>query len=285
MINKIIGGLLLLLVVVGVSVSGCIENSNSQVNEMISLLPKEYNGFIYVNFMNLKNKEYESEYRSKILNALGLKATGEDNGEKTGIYLNKTESIIISGNSNNYYDINLVMIIQGKYDLDKFKKYLKDDRKMYISDYKGFEIYSDNENDEFALTIYNDKIIAGTKKGVYDCIDVIKGDKEPLTKNEKVMEIFNKLPSDACMMTVSVGKSWDNTIGRGFGIIFEDNDKVKAYIVEKFENEEIAKKKYEKYLKELDEYKEKKPDIKASVKLDGLFVIRTAEGPEKELRL
>ncbi len=281
--KKIIGGLTILLMIVGVSICGCMEDNKSQANEMINLIPKNYNGFVYVSFKNIENSEYSSEYRSKILKSLGMRTNG--NGEKTGIYINKTKNIIITANNENYRQ-NVLMIIEGDYDFDKFKKYLKEERNISPTEnYKGFEIYLLGDRYNSALTFYNDKIIAGTKNGVYDCIDVIKGDKEPLSKNEKVMEIFDKLPSDACIMLVGVGKSWDGTIARGHSIAFKDNDRVKVDIIEKYGDEKSAQKRYDELLKDLEKEEKKNPEMKGSVKLDGVFVIGTAEGPAKELKL
>jgi hypothetical protein len=176
------------------------------------------------------------------------------------------------------------MIIEGDYDFDKFKKYLKEENNAkFIENYKGFEIYVGSKDDT-ALIIYNDKIIVGTKNSVYDCIDVIKGDKEALSKNEKVMEIFDKLPSDACIMLVSSGKRWDNTIAMGSSISFKNNDIVKVNRIHKYEDEKSAQSAYEKLKKEFEKEKKKTPGLEGSVKLDGVFVIETAEGSPKELK-
>ena len=282
--NKLIGGLAVLLMIFGVSICGCMEDNKSQAKEMVDLLPNNYNGFVYVSFKNIEDSEYSSEYRSKILKSLvGANVNIRDEGDKTGIYINKTKNIIMYDNGN-YRNRSLIMIIEGDYDFDKLKKYLKEEKDVkFTENYKGFEIYANSKYDDTALIVYNDKIIVGTKNSVYDCIDVIKGDKEPLSKNEKVMEIFNKLPSDACIMLVSTEKRWDDSIARGGSITFKDNDRVKIYLVSKYKDEKSAQNAYEKLKEEFE--REKKPDIDGSVKLDGVFVIGTAEGPAKELKL
>jgi hypothetical protein len=283
--NKLIGGLAVLLMIFGVSICGCMEDNKSQAKEMVDLLPNNYNGFVYVSFKNIEDSEYSSEYRSKILKSLiGANGNIRDEGDKTGIYINKTKNIIMYDNGN-YRNRSLIMIIEGDYDFDKLKKYLKEENNVkFTENYKGFEIYANSKYDDTALIIYNDKIIVGTKNSVYDCIDVIKGDKEPLSKNEKVMEIFNKLPSDACIMIVGTGKRWDNTIARGVSITFKDNDRVKVYSIFKYNDEKSAQSGYKELSKSFEKEK-KKPDIDGSVKLDGVFVIGTAEGPAKELKL
>ena len=242
---------------------------------------------LYVSFKNIEDSEYSSEYRSKILKSLvGANVNIREEGDKTGIYINKTKNIIITGSYGYYKDNSLIMIIEGDYDFDKFKKYLKEENNVkFTENYKGFEIYANSKYDDTALTFYNDKIIVGTKNSVYDCIDVIKGDKEPLSKNEKVMEIFNKLPSDACIMVVGTGKRWDNTIAMGSSISFKNNDIVKVNRIHKYEDEKSAQSAYEKLKKEFEKEKKKTPGLEGSVKLDGVFVIGTAEGPAKELKL
>ncbi len=281
--KKIIGGFAVLLMIIGVSICGCMEDNKSQANEMINLIPENYDGFVYVSFKNIENSEYASEYRSKILKSLGM--NGNDNGEKTGIYVNKTKSIILYDNYN-YRGGSAIIIMKGDYDFDKFKKYLKEEKNISPTEnYKGFGIYHLGGRYDSALTLYNDKIIAGTKNGVYDCIDVIKGDKESLSKNEKVMEIFDKLPSDACIMLVGVGKRWDNTIARGYSITLKDNDRAKACVVEKYEDEESAQKKYEELSKHYEKEKKQNPEFDANIKLDGVFIIGIVEGPVKELKL
>jgi tetratricopeptide (TPR) repeat protein len=283
--KKIIGGFTVLLLIIGVSICGCMEDNKNQAKGLINLIPENYNGFVYVSFKNIENSEYASEYRSKILNSLGMRTNGGDNGEKTGIYLNKTKDIIITANNENYRQ-NVLIIIGGDYDFDKFKKYLKEEKNISPTEnYKGFEIYPIDNRYDLVLTFYNDKIISGTKSSVYDCIDVIKGDKESISKNEKVMEIFDKLPSDACIMMVAAKKSWDGTIARGYGITLKNNDRVKAYVVEKYEDKESAQKKYEELIKHYEKEKKQNPEFDANIKLDGVFVIGTVEGPAKELKL
>ena len=55
------------------------------------------------------------------------------------------------------------------------------------------------------------------------------------------MEIFNKLPSDACIMIVGTGKRWDDTIAGSYGITFKNNDRVKVYYISKYKDEKSAK--------------------------------------------
>ncbi|NPA62508.1 MAG: hypothetical protein GXN95_03020 [Methanococci archaeon] len=275
---KILAKILIMLsaIVVGASLSGCVNDSKSEANELIKMLPYNYNGFVYVNFETLKGEE-SSQYRSKILNTLKIRDT---NGDETGIYINKTKRMIFGGSS---YD-NFVMIIEGDYDFDKFKNHLKKVGINPTEEYNGFKIYS-KPNEEFALTIYKDMIIAGTKQGVRECIDVIKGKEESLLKNEGVMDIYNKLPSDACVYEVrNAYDPWDKTIADGSSISFENNNMVKVVRVEKYKDEETAKEKYEELLKkkEMDEEDIKKKGIKVDIKLDGQYVIVEVEGPEDE---
>lgn len=82
---------ILLALIIGTSLCGCLNDSKSEADELIKMLPVDYNGFVYVNFKNIEDSKYSSEYRSKILNALRL---GNANGEKTGIYINKTKRMI-----------------------------------------------------------------------------------------------------------------------------------------------------------------------------------------------
>ncbi|WP_244409484.1 hypothetical protein [Methanocaldococcus jannaschii] len=272
---------ILLALIIGTSLCGCLNDSKSEADELIKMLPVDYNGFVYVNFKNIEDSKYSSEYRSKILNALRL---GNANGEKTGIYINKTKRMIFSGSG---YD-RFVIIIEGDYDFDKFKNHLKEIGVNPVEEYGGFKIYTKPNDDKIALTFYKDMIIAGTKQGVYDCINVINGEMDSLLKNREVMEIYDRLPSDACVYEVSGTYSpWYKTVAEGMSISFENNDRVKVVRVEKYKDEETAKEKYEELLKKKDRDKEEmeKKGITADIKLDGQYLIVTVEGPEDELKI
>jgi hypothetical protein len=276
---RVFGVLAILTIIVGISLCGCVKDNKSEANELIKILPSDYRGFVYANFKNIENSKYASEYRSKILNSLRL---GNADGEKTGIYINKTKGILISGNGYN----RMIFIIEGDYDLDKFKNHLKEIGTNPVEEYEGFKIYAKNSDDEFALIFYNDMIIAGTKQGVYDCIDVIKGKRDSLLKNNEVMEVYDKLPSDACVMSVTIGyNSWYKTIGEGMSITLKNDHRVKVVRVEKYKDEETAKEKYEELLKEKEKREEemKKKGISGDVKLDGQYLLITVEGPEEEI--
>ncbi|ADC69726.1 conserved hypothetical protein [Methanocaldococcus sp. FS406-22] len=279
---RIVGILAILLaIIVGTSLCGCVKDSKSEANELIKMVPSDYKGFIYVNFKNIENSKYASEYRSKILNSLGLRNA---NGEKTGIYINKTKRMLISENR---YD-RIIFIIEGDYDFDKFKNHLKEIGMKPVEEYEGFKIYTKPSDDRLALTFYKDMIIAGTKQGVYDCINVIKGKRDSLLKNQEVMEIYDKLPSDACVMSVAIGYNpWYKTIGEGMSITLKNDHRVKVVRVEKYKDEETAKEKYEELLKEKEKHEEemKKKGISGDIKLDGQYLIITVEGPEEEINL
>jgi hypothetical protein len=246
-----------------------VKDNKSEANELIKMLPSDYKGFVYVNFKNIENSKYASEYRSKILNSLRL---GNANGEKTGIYINKTKRILISENG---YDW-IIFIIEGDYNFDKFKNHLKEIGMEPVEEYEGFKIYTKTSDDRLALTFYKDMIIAGTKQGVYDCINVIKGKRDSLLKNKEVMEIYDKLPSDACVMSVTIGyNSWHKTIGEGMSITLKNDHRVKVVRVEKYKDEETAKGKYEELLKQKEKHEGemKKKGISGDVKLDGQYLI------------
>ena len=87
------------------------------------------------------------------------------------------------------------VIAQGTFVEKQFVQNIEDKtgKTLSVTDYKGNQLYTDISNQYSLVFFSSNMLVFGTPQAVKDCIDVHKGDKQPLTGT--IIDTYNKLGS------------------------------------------------------------------------------------------
>ncbi len=129
--------------------------------------------------------------------------------EKTGLDINTFSQALLFGDTNNISSSAsyAAFIIEGTFDAAKFISSMeaKSSEKFTTASYKGYKLYT-NQDQKFAVTFLSNKILLfGTPKAVQDIIDVRKGDRKAVSG--AILDTYNKLGNAMCRFAVIMPES------------------------------------------------------------------------------
>ena len=114
--------------------------------------------------------------------------------EETGIdFRNFSEAIVYGDLTEFEQQEYLGFIVEGSFNQQQFINNFKEkaNREFATSDYKGYKLYIDEE-DEFGIAFLSDKmLLLGSTKAVEDAIDVRKGDRKQV--GGSILDTYNQL--------------------------------------------------------------------------------------------
>ena len=116
--------------------------------------------------------------------------------QESGLNLRDFSQILLFGDINDMEgsDAGYIGIIaQGKFDEKQFIQNIenKTGNQLSSSDYKGYKIYTNN-NDQYSVVFLGSSLlIFGTEEAVKDSIDIQKGEQKPLTGS--IVDTYNRL--------------------------------------------------------------------------------------------
>jgi len=114
--------------------------------------------------------------------------------KETGIDLSDfSEAVIFADMATMNVEEYLGVIVEGTFDKKQFIDNIEEKAEMdfTVSDYKGYKLYT-GEEEEFGIAFLSDRtLLLGTMEAVKDAIDVSKGDREPV--GGIILDTYNRL--------------------------------------------------------------------------------------------
>jgi len=192
-LKKLISWLLVLVLILA-TVAGC------KVPEptAIELVPQDANLIANVQVSKIINDQDLRDAYDKAEKEPGQPQTAEEAlnelVRETGIDLRDfSEAVIFADMTTMNVEEYLGMIVEGTFDKKQFIDNIEEKAEMdfTVSDYKGYKLYTDEE-EEFGIAFLSDRtLLLGTTKAVKDAIDVSKGDREPV--GGIILDTYNRL--------------------------------------------------------------------------------------------
>lgn len=177
----------------------------ASVDDMLSLIPDDAMGVIFVNFHGAMSTEIANKTIQEDKNYQKY----QEFMEKTGIDPQKDVYFItvavIEGMEKE--KAKAAAIINLKYDKEKLltlakEKAEEEDHEILEEDYNGVTIYSwtqEKEKPPNFVFLDNSNIIAGDKIGVRSCLDVIQKRKENVFNNKELTDLIEKTEKEAML--------------------------------------------------------------------------------------
>ena len=135
--------------------------------------------------------------------------------EKTGINIQDFSQAIIFGDVNGTQPPNtgyMGMIAEGKFVEQQFVQNIEDKtgKTLSATDYKGNQLYTDNSSQYSLVFFSRSMLVFGTPQAVKDCIDVRKGEKQPLTGT--IVDTYDKLGNSSLRVAFAVPLEAKNSL-------------------------------------------------------------------------
>ena len=184
----------LVLVLMLVTAAGC-ETSELTATKLI---PQDANLIANIQVSKIVNDQDLREAYDKAKKEPGQPQTAEEAlnelVEETGIDFRNFSEAVIFGNMTRWaQEEYLGVIVEGTFDEKQFIDNIeeKTGKEFTTSDYKGYKLYIDEE-EEFGITFLSDRmLLLGTTEAVKDAIDVSKGDKKQVSGI--ILDTYNRL--------------------------------------------------------------------------------------------
>jgi len=184
----------LVLVLMLVTAAGC-ETSELTATKLI---PQDANLIANIQVSKIVNDQDLREAYDKAKKEPGQPQTAEEAlnelVEETGIDFRNFSEAVIFGNMTRWaQEEYLGVIVEGTFDEKQFIDNIeeKTGKEFTTSDYKGYKLYIDEE-EEFGIAFLSDRmLLLGTTEAVKDAIDVSKGDKKQVSGI--ILDTYNRL--------------------------------------------------------------------------------------------
>ncbi len=184
----------LVLVLMLVTAAGC-ETPELTATKLI---PQDANLIANIQVSKIVNDQDLREAYDKAKKEPGQPQTAEEAlnelVEETGIDFRDFSEAVIFGNMTRWaQEEYLGVIVEGTFDEKQFIDNIeeKTGKEFTTSDYKGYKLYIDEE-EEFGIAFLSDRmLLLGTTEAVKDAIDVSKGDKKQVSGI--ILDTYNRL--------------------------------------------------------------------------------------------